>query len=512
MKTSKPLRELVPDIQRHYQRYRGQLQFDLRLYKMFEGQVRKEVEMSLSEEMLSQSAFRRAVQRIPSINSPKKVTQKMTQVYKESPIRVTKRPQDQELMEFFIKQMYVNSNMNYGNHLGNLHKRGAIELYVDNGMQKMRILPAHQCLPYSDSKVSPNEPTVWIKVLAKEEKRRDTVSDENGRRTTTEDQITLVEILALYSEDEFLIIDSEGEVRLDKMREMGATSTRNPFGVMPFIEISKTPTELVPFPNQTLFDIGVLIPKLLTDLNYSAQFLTHSILWTKNANIENAEINPDAYLDLGDDVEGGGTPEIGAVTPETDIAGILQLIEFQMSTYLSTEGIKAGAVGQMQQGREASGISKIMDESDATDIRKTQTEMFKIIEKDFWKKLAKIQEVWVKSGIVDEKRVFSPEFIDTLMIKFSEMKPMESDKQKYEKIKIGRDLKLLTKKQALQELYPSLSDEQLEERLSDLSEELEKEKKEMMSMGLTPGFMQLASQQQNRPKEDVEQDAGTQPE
>ena len=163
MKTSKPLRELVPDIQRHYQRYRGQLQFDLRLYKMFEGQVRKEVEMSLSEEMLSQSAFRRAVQRIPSINIPKKVTQKMSQVYKESPIRVTKRPQDQELMEFFIKQMYVNSNMNYGNHLGNLHKRGAIELYVDNGMQKMRILPAHQCLPYSDSKVSPNEPRYGLR-------------------------------------------------------------------------------------------------------------------------------------------------------------------------------------------------------------------------------------------------------------------------------------------------------------------------------------------------------------
>ena len=515
MKTSKPLRELIPDITRHYQRYRSQLEFDLRLYKMFEGQIRKEVEESLSKEMLSKTAFSRAVQRIPSINIPRKVTQKMSQVYKESPIRLTANKSDQELMESFVRDMYVNSVMNHGNHMTNLHKRSAIEIYMENGKQKSRILPAHQALPYSDSKVSPNEPTVWIKILGMEEKRRDTVTDENGRRTTTEDQITLVEILALYSEDEFMIIDTDGSVRTDKMAEMGATSTVNPFGVMPFIAVNKTPTELIPFPNQSLFDIGVLIPKLLTDLNYSAQFLTHSIVWTKNADLKGAEINPDAYIDLGDDkteAEGGGSPQLGVTTPETDIEGILALIEFQMSTFLSTEGIKSGSLGQMQGGAEASGISKIMDESDATDIRKTQTELFRIVEHEYWEKFAKIQKVWSAAGVVEEKKVFSDSFVDTLAIKFAEMKPLESDKQKFEKIKIGRDLKLLTKKQALQELFPNLSEEQLQKRLDELSDELSKEKEEMMSMGLTPGFMQLASQQQNVPKEEVEQDAGTESE
>lgn len=515
MKTSKPLRQLIPDIIRHYQRYRSQLEFDLRLYKMYEGQIRKEVEESLSKEMLSKSAFGRAVERIPSINIPRKVTQKMSQVYKESPIRVTPNKADQELMEGFVKNMYINSVMNQGNHMSNLNKRSAIEIYIEDSKQKARVLPAHQFLTYSDSKISPDDPTVWIKILGVEEKRRDTVADENGRRTTTEDRITFVEILALYSETEFMIIDTDGQVRTDKMEQMGAVNTTNPFGVIPFVYLNKTPTELIPFPNQTLFDIGVLIPKLLTDLNYSAQFLTHSIVWTKNVDLNGGEINPSAYIDLGDDkpeAEGGGSPQLGVTTPETDIGGILSLIEFQMSTFLSTEGIKAGSVGQMQAGQEASGISKIMDESDATDIRKSQIEMFRMAEREFWFKFDKMQRVWSSVGAVEEKRVFSDSFSEKLAIKFGEMKPMESDKQKYEKIKIGRDLKLLTKKQALQELYPNLTDEQLDARMTELSAELSKEKEEMMSMGLTPGFMQLASQQQNVPKEEVEQDAGTESE
>ena len=80
MKTKKPLRQLIPDILQQFTLYREQLQFDLELYQMHEGQIRKKVAESLFEELLSKSAWKRAVKRIPSINIPRKVTDKLSKV------------------------------------------------------------------------------------------------------------------------------------------------------------------------------------------------------------------------------------------------------------------------------------------------------------------------------------------------------------------------------------------------------------------------------------------------
>lgn len=513
MKTQKPLIELLPDIRREYQRYREQIQFDLDLYQMHEGQVRKFVEESLKVEMMSNAAFSRAIKRIPSINLPKKVTEKLSKVYAEAPMRFSE--QDKDLIHDFARQMHLNSEMNYANQMSNLNKRCAIELYVEEGMQKARVLTAHQFFVFSDSPTSPNEPTVFIKLLGREFKPTDTVTTEKGRRITNEDDIVLVDIFALYSDDEFLIADSDGTVREDKMREMGISSTRNPFGTIPFVYVNKSKTELMPYPNQTTFDLGILIPKLLTDLNYSAQFQSHSVIWTRNSDIQGAEINPDVLIDLGDTDPNSGEPEIGTIEPKTDIDGVLKLIQAQLAMYMSTEGLKSGSVGQVEASSASSGIAKIIDESDATEARKQQTELFRTVERQFWAKFAQMQQVWSQTGQVVKKETFNPEFIESFNVKFAEIKPIESEKDKYDKIKVARDLKLITKKQALREIYPNLPENQLDERISELEEELLKDKKEMMSMGLTPGFSQLARQQQGVSDErlaEQEQDGGAESE
>lgn len=494
MKTRKPLRQLIPDIILEFERFRETLQFNYNLYEMHEGQVKKYIEESLAREMFSRAAYNRAIQRIPSINIPKKVTDKLSKVYAEAPIRFAEK--DQDLIQDFSNLLQLNAELNYGNQMSNLNKSAALELYVEDGKQKVRVLAAHQFFVFSDSVTSPNKPTVFCKLLGREEKRRQTYSDQTGRLTTNENDIYLVDILALYSDNEFLIVDSDGFPRQDKMEEMGITSTRNPYGVIPFVYINKSKTELMPFPNQTAFDIGVLIPKLLTDLNYSAQFLSHSVIWTKNADLQGAEINPDSIVDLGDTDSEGNSPDIGTIDPKTDIDGVLKLIQAQLAMYMSTEGLKAGSVGQVEASSASSGIAKIIDESDATEARKSQTELFREVEKEFWWKFSKMQDIWSKSGAVEKKETFSPDFIDTFTVKFAEIKPLESEKEKYEKMKVARDLKLITKRQALREIYPNLPDDQLDERLSELEEELKKEKDEMMSMGLTPGFSQLDRQQQ----------------
>lgn len=488
MPTRKPLMELVPDIIHEFEKQREHLQFDLRLYRINEGQIRPEIVSSLRDEMVSASAFNRAIQRIPAINIVKKVTDKLSKVYNEPALRSVQNKQDQSLLADMSQMLYLDNKLIIANKILNLHKRAALEIYLDGEKQAIRVLAGHQFFVFSDDPINPMRPTVFVKLMGQENKKIRRTVDKNGKRVDPYEDIINVDILALYSDDEFMVIDTAGQVREDKMRELGATSMQNKFGVIPFIYLNKSEFELMPYPNKQALDISILIPKLLTDLNYSAQFQSHSVIWTKNTDLAGAEINPDAIVNLGDSTEGQGDPEIGIITPKTDIDGVLKLIEFQLSSYLTTEGIKAGGIGNMQANQEASGVSKIIDESDATDARKSQMEIFRKVEKELWNKLQIMQDVWSRSGSVMEKRTFSTGFIQSLSVKFAEIRPLESDKQKFEKIKIGRELKLLTRRHALKELFPNLSEEQIDARLDAIKEELSDEKEEMVNLGLTPGL------------------------
>lgn len=493
--TRKPLADLIPDILTHINNNREYLAFDHRLYRFYEGQVSEEIKLSLSQEMVSKSAFNRAIQRIPSINIVKKVNDKLSKVYNEPALRMCNNKNDADLLKAIAQKCGLENQLITANRMTNLNRRSALELYIDDNALKVKVLAAHQFLVYSDNIIDPNKPTVFIKLMPKMDKRTTVTVDRNGNKLENPyEEIIVVETYALYSDTEFMVIDSSGDIREDIMNAMGVSSTENPFGVIPFVYINTSKLELLPYPNKTALDIGILIPKLLTDLNYSAQFLSHSVIWTKNADLAGAEINPDAIVHLGDtDAATGAIPEIGTINPETDIDGVLKLIEFQLSSYLTTEGLKAGGIGNMDANQESSGVSKIIDESDATDARKNQMEIFRDVEKDLWFKIAKIQETGSRTGSVEEKRLFTSNFPLNMSVRFSEIRPLESEKQKYEKIKIGRDLKLLTRKQALQELYPDLNEEQLMSRLKDVEDELMKEKEEMLDMGITPGFTQFAN-------------------
>lgn len=467
MGTRKPLVQLIPEIVSHIERHRDTLQFNLRLYEVDEGQLGKEIEASLRKEMVSAPALHRALQRIPAINILKKAVDKLSKVYAQTPIRSTKDQGDQVLVDALVKVADVDNTLSCANRLYNLQRMCAVEFFVQDGKQSARVLAGHQFLPFSDDPTNPLNATVLIKYMGSEIKETMQVNSDDGTRQTQEKNIRNVSIFHLYSDDEFLVIDSEGTIRVDKMREMGLADGRNPYGTIPFVYINASKFELVPYPNKTGLDIAILVPKLLTDLNYAAQFLSHSIIWTKNADLAGAEIHPDSIVNLGDSHE-GGDPEIGTIDPKTDIQAVLQLIEFQMSGYLSSIGIKAATVGSMMPGREASGFAKAMDEGDATQERNNQAEEFKRFERCFWEKLAKLQTYWSAQGKVTEKRLFTPDFVTNFSIRFGEMKHLTSMQEKVERVKTMRDLGLMSRTQAIKELNPDFTPEQVDKWIEEL--------------------------------------------
>lgn len=488
MKTRKPLADLLPEVVAHVAKWKPHLEFNFRLYKLLEGQIRKEIEDSLAKELISRSAFMRAIQRIPSINILKQTTDKLSKVYIEPPRRVAKNTTDIELLEKFEKESNVDIVMDAANKLYNSMFSFALEPYIENGEHKVRVLSPHQFLVYSDNLTDKSKPTVFIKFLGSRlEKTVSPRSSKDGTRQDTEERPELVDIMAMYTDDEFMIVDSNGGQRFDIMEEMGYTTTRNEFGRIPFVYGKKTQMELMPYPNQPGFDFSILIPKLLTDLNYAAQFCSHSMTWVKNVDLAGAEFNPDAIINLGDTDPDGASPEIGTITPTVNVQDQLSLIEFQFMAHLESLGIKAQTQGTLSNGRDASGLAKAIDEADISAEKKTQTSYFKTVEAELWSLIADMQNIWTKRAGVKERRTFSVNFKDEFRIEFSEVKLMKSFKQKIEEVQLLRDQKLISRRQSVKMLYPEWTDLEIDAWLKELDEEskelMEKQQEIITSMG-----------------------------
>jgi hypothetical protein len=482
MKTSKPLRALIPDILTHVQAWKPHLEFNFRLYKLLEGQVKKEIEDSLRKELISTAAFNRAIQRIPSLNILKRTTDKLSKLYVEPPRRKAVNETDKQLVEVIRKEANIDVSLDTANKLYNSMFSFALEPYIEEGAHKIRVLSPHQFLVYSDSKTDKSKHTVFIKFLGtRVEKFDNPTSTKDGFRQDTEKRPTLVDIMGLYSDTEFLIIDSSGGIRQDIMLEMGITSSRNEFGRIPFVYGKKTVMELMPYPNQPGLDFSILIPKLLTDLNYAAQFCSHSMTWTKNVKLANQELNPDAIIDLGDTEADGAEPEIGVITPTVNVEQQLALIEFQFGAHLDSLGIKVNTTGMLSNGRDVSAIGKAIDEGDVSAEKKSQMAYFGGIEQELFALISEMQKVWSGRKDVNERRTFSTNFPKDYSIEYSEVKPMKSFKQKIEEVEMLRALKLATRKQAIKLLYPDWSEIEIDSWIK----ELDVEQEDMINMAMS---------------------------
>lgn len=478
MTKKRTLEQMIPDLVEHFNKYADTLDFNYKLYKILNGQLKEEVECSLRREILSESALCRALQRIPPINMSKKITDKLSTTYIDKPVRLTDNKTDQEILESIVRSSNLDATLLQAQRIYNGVGSFALEPYIDEGKHKLRVLAPHQFLPYSDDKRNPTKMTAFIKLLGKHVDHYGPVFDEFGTKIRDEHSRE-VKLFAVYTDSEFGIIDSSGGgVRRDIMAGMGITSTVNPFGKIPYIYKSKSALDLIPYPDQELYDMSILVPKLLTDLNYAVQFNSHSIIYTKNTDLTDQYLNPDTVINLGDSDPDGNDPEIGTIDPKIDIPQNLELIQFQVKGFLSSRGMASKV--NMNAGTQ-SGISKYIDEADTTAEKKAQTEFFRCIEQELFELLYNIQQIWSRDNTVDENRMFTDKFVNTFRIQFAEMRVAKTDRQKLEEIALWRDQQLMSRKQAIRLLKPEFTDKQIEDWIKELDESLENEME--MSLG-----------------------------
>ena len=443
------------------------------LIKIVEGDLMTYVREQMQKE-LRPAAFERAIGRVPPINVFQKMVDKLTRIYAEGVKRETENPTDQELIAYYEDEAAVTEQMGFANRLFNSNGYSAIEPYVDNGVPRLRVIPADRFLVYSDNEINPLEPTIFIKLMGK---------DESGQK----------EIYYLYTATEFLAIDDSGSIRYDLM---GDSEGINPYGRLPFVYVSSSKIDLLPTLDTDNFAMSKLPAILLGDLNYATQYQSHSILY--GIDIDSAEFdgNPDSVWILNSTDKENASPSIGSITPTVAIDEVIKSIKEQVALWFETKGLKATANGSLDVGNAASGIAKMIDESDTTVALKKQVRIFQNAEADLWSLIAHMHSIWAKAGIIDERRAFSKDF--DVLVEFAEIKPVVDMKLEIEKAEKLMALGILTRERAAKMIYPDLTDEEIAAMLEEVAAEKEE------NMALFNANMQEPNEDNQDEQEDVE--------
>lgn len=492
------LRDDIPEIMNFVKRFmEEQIVHNQELLDMYEGQLLHYIEDSLSQE-LNAKACARAKKRIAPINLLTKLVNKTSKVYTNGATRMAVGPEseallarDQELLDSIDDSMCTNMQGMMSNKLLNLHKYVGLEPFVKEGEIKLRALPASQFVVWSNDPIDPMNPTHVIKFMGNSDPPLQRVDDEGTKEEDADDIVRDSQVFFIYTKDEFAIVDEKMNIRFDLMEKRGLGDGRNPLGVLPIAYVKLSDTQLTPFPDTDLKQMVVLIPKLLTDLNYATMFQSHSIMYAIDLDLSSIDGNPDAFWDLKTTSGEGKSPQIGTIKPTVDVDKVLTLASTELSLWLDSRSVRPGAIGSTDVENASSAIAKIVDESDTTDLRKEQAKIYEKAEAELWQIIKAIQN---NVGGLKDSRKFSDNF--AVVTTFADQKPILSTKEIVEEQRMKLDAGLTSRRRALRAVHPELDDGEID----DLIEEIEEEK-----MRRTPSsFLDQFATTDEEPEEDAD--------
>ena len=481
MPTQKPLQDMIPDILNHIRVKTNTLNEHKKLYELYDKQLMKHLNEALFAESVKPETRAELIKRAAALNFLPKIINKKSLVYDVSPSRTLES--NEEPFNNLIEELALDVKLQEAAELVQLNGCVAIEPFLSSSNKpKLRVIPAHQFLMYSDDPKDPTEPTVFIKFMGtKFVEQQDT--DVNGiSRRDDETHVQEVALYHLYSADEFLIITSQGQVDFEEMDALEADGT-NPLGTLPVIYINRSKNDILPNADTTKIQQTLLIPLMYTDLNYATKYQSHSLIAVSGAEPTNAPATPDSIWYLAPEITEDGqalTPNIEIVQPNVDSDKANALILQQVALWLDLEGVKTGSIGNLEGQNVASGVSKLIDEADSSEeisklkkvFLQTEDALYTLLTRlhnDFWRSA----QNYPVSGVLAEG--IKP------AVEFGVKQVVQNTKIIAEEQALLLNNKLTSKRRALKKVHPNLSDREIDELIQEIDEDSQKAFDKMLS-------------------------------
>lgn len=415
---------------------------------IYEGNLLPYVDQILKNS-LSVNYYNSIKDRIIPINILQRFIDKVSTTYSKPPSRTSDDVKSQEFVDFYASAMDINQSGNIADAYSQLVKGFAWQPYIDkSGNPAIRELSFDSFLVMSESRVNPEEETIFIKFMGK------STSDDGSM------------LLHVYTDTEFDSFFLNGEENTQDLIENEGV---NLIGVIPFVYGKRQKNRLLPVLDSDMLKITKAIPVMLTDAAGAQMYQCFSILYGIDLSFDNATMSPNVIWSLKSDPNSEKTPQVGTIKPEADTEKVIQFVTTIFTMWLESKGVRIGSMGSVDGGNASSGIAKIIDEMDVYEIRKKSQEWFEKDEKELWNiKLPKIHNYWIKSGMVLASDV--PGLINDeldVKVKFEALKPMQTRMEEIAEIKAEIDLGVMTMEQAIKRLYPDADELQIKETLAN---------------------------------------------
>jgi hypothetical protein len=322
----------------------------------------------------------------------------------------------------------------------------------EGAFPRLRVIPSDKFLALSEDS---QDPTVLTTVVIYQGKYRPTPTGGERRYFKAVDKF------------QFIYFDEDKRDITPMFTSVDNPDGLNPYGALPYVYINKSEDRIMPIQDTDTKRMAVLIPTLLADTNYASMFQAFSILYGIDVSDQGLKMAPNAFWTFKTEPGSDAKPEIGSIKPDMNVEGSLSLIASQLAFWLNSRGIRPGAIGEITASNFSSGISKMIDEMDTVDDRKTQVPHFKMAEESLWDLvLHKMHPVWAASGMLENKTPFAPTSFVT--VTFPDQVPLsrrgELVKEAAEEINAG----LTTNRRAIQRINPELSEEEVDNLMEEI--------------------------------------------
>jgi hypothetical protein len=437
------LKDKIDIFLKHIESNKSYLRFNKQIFDISEGALIDYVATVIHNQVTRRSSADKMVERIPPINIMNKIVNRISNLYSSD---VSRDTNDEDMVNYF--QDGLNEDMQEAQKNLNRYKSSCVKLYEDPKTKKIETMPvpSWQVLPFSDDPTDKKRVTAMIEL----------VGAKNNKQ-----------VYWIYSEDEFLSIDENGAIVTEDMVENGGI---NPFGVIPFVYRGVSKNLLIPLPDKDLLQMTVLIPLLMSEINFGAAYLSNPIIYGLNLDLQDSEFNknPDAIIMLQTDPTKDGTGSLNVLQPNMNIDAQLKLVMEQLNVWLETRDIKAGTVGGGAQAT-TSGIALMIENMDGTRAVKQQARIFKNIEKELWYKLAVMHNAIVDAGRADNTARFKDDFYLDVSFVENDIPETRSDKVTTQKLEV--DARLKSRQTAIKELNPDWDLDRIEVEIQLIDQE-----------------------------------------
>ncbi|TXH09388.1 MAG: phage portal protein [Spirochaetes bacterium] len=422
------------------------------LFNIFEGDLLTYVQNDLKEQ-LSPKSYAVAKNRIVPINILRKIIDKQSVIYGSQVVRevVDGTEADQELLSWYEHEMRANFKMNQSNEALNLYKNTLIQPYVFKGKPALRFIPSDRFVAISNDPVNPTKPTHFVILDGK---------TESGKQ-----------IYSIYSDTEWVIIDEDKNILINKMLAFDNADGVNVFGRLPFVYANLSENLIMPLQDEDTLKMTKIIPILLSDLNYAVMFQAFSVMYGVDLDEKNLEMNPNAFWSFKSDPNNpSARPEVGVIKPQVEIDAVLNLITAELNMWLESKGLVTSQALNTDGQNAISGFSKALDHIDASSQTEKQVEIFKAVEAEMWDLIMHtMHPYWVSKMQIDQSAVFTN--AAKVVVEFKDPTPLMDRTQLLADLKLELEAGFTSRKYALKKLYPEMSDQQIEEFMAEIDAE-----------------------------------------